>query len=179
MADVGTLETLRGLYEYHWWANRRLFDVAVGLGDEAVQRELGKHFSFPTLKATFVHIYGADFVWLTRWKGQTPERLPGDPDFPSLGVLRTRWDDLERSQREFIDGLGPGGLGRVVEFRSVAYPRPDGGAYRIPLWPLLQHVANHATHHRSEIATMVTMISGSPPATDLAVYYFRTQGFAG
>ena len=31
----------------------------------------------------------------------------------------------------------------------------------------LQHVANHATHHRSEIATMVTMLSGSPPDTGI------------
>jgi uncharacterized damage-inducible protein DinB len=179
MGEVSALETLRALYDYHWWANHRLFDVAVALGDEAAQRELGKHFSFPTLKATFAHIYGADFVWLMRWKGQMLERMPGDADVPSLAVLRSKWDDLEKSQREFIDGLRANDLGRIVEFRSVAYPRPDGGAYRIPLWPLLQHVPNHATHHRSEIATMITMISGSPPATDLALYYFRTQGFAG
>ena len=32
------------------------------------------------------------------------------------------------------------------------------------------HVPNHATHHRSEIATMLTMASGSPPDTGINSY---------
>jgi uncharacterized damage-inducible protein DinB len=36
---------------------------------------------------------------------------------------------------------------------------------------MLLHVPNHATHHRSEIATMLTMVSGSPPDTGLMSYY--------
>ena len=28
----------------------------------------------------------------------------------------------------------------------------------------------HATHHRSEIATMITLISGSPPDTGINTY---------
>jgi uncharacterized damage-inducible protein DinB len=31
-------------------------------------------------------------------------------------------------------------------------------------------VVNHATHHRSEAATMITLISGSPPDSGLALY---------
>jgi uncharacterized damage-inducible protein DinB len=31
-------------------------------------------------------------------------------------------------------------------------------------------VVNHATHHRSEAATMITLISGSPPDTGIATY---------
>ena len=38
------------------------------------------------------------------------------------------------------------------------------------LGALLLHVANHATHHRSEIATMITLISGSPPDTGINTY---------
>ena len=39
---------IRGLYDYHRWANRRLFDVAVALGEDAGTRDMGKQFSFPT-----------------------------------------------------------------------------------------------------------------------------------
>jgi uncharacterized damage-inducible protein DinB len=39
-------------------------------------------------------------------------------------------------------------------------------------------VVNHATHHRSEIATMLTAISGSPPATDMVVYQVMRSGQA-
>jgi uncharacterized damage-inducible protein DinB len=44
------------------------------------------------------------------------------------------------------------------------------------LWPLLQHVANHATHNRSEIATMITLISKSPPDTGVVTYHLVKSG---
>jgi len=179
MGDVTTLEMVRGLYDYHWWANRRLFDVAVGLGDTVCARDLGKQFSFPTLRGTFAHICGVDEAWLRRWKAVTAVRGPAEGDGATLRALRERWDEVEAEQAAFIGALTPTDLGRIVEFTSVVYPRPGGAPYHVPLWPLLQHVANHATHHRSEIATMLTMVHGSPPGTDLALYYFRAQGFAG
>ena len=62
---------IRELFDYHRWANRRLFDVAAGLG-EAATRDMGPQWSFPTLKGMFAHIYGADYIWLTRWTGSSP-----------------------------------------------------------------------------------------------------------
>ena len=155
---------IRDLYDYHRWANRRLFDVAAGLGD-AVTRDMGTHWSFPTLKGMFAHIYGADNVWLTRWKGSSPGRLLGDADFPTVADLRARWDALEAEQRAFVDGLGEADLAR-----PVAYKNTSGQEFRVALGPLLQHVVNHATHHRSEAATMITLISGSPPDTGVNTY---------
>src|SRR5438876_12172901 len=89
---------IRSLYDYHRWANRRLFDVASGLGD-AVTRDMGKHWSVPTLKGMFAHLYGSDFIWLSRWKGTSLARLPGDGDFATLADLRTTWDSFEGAQR--------------------------------------------------------------------------------
>jgi len=157
---------IQGLYEYHWWANRRLWDVAAALGEEVARRPVGGQFSFPTLKGMFAHIYGADWVWLQRWNGTSPAALPGDADFPSLAALRGRWDAVEAEQRGFVTALTAGDLERIVEFKTT-----DGRLDRLPLWALLQHVVNHATHHRSEVATMLTMVSGSPPPTDLVVYH--------
>ena len=104
---------IRELYDYHRWANRRLFDVAAGLGD-AVTRDMGAHWSFPTLKGMFAHIYGADNVWLTRWKGSSPGRLLGDADFPTVADLRA---PLGRAR-----GRAAGVRGRARGGR----PRPAG-----------------------------------------------------
>ena len=155
---------IRDLYDYHRWANRRLFDLAMGLGD-AVTRDMGAHWSFPTLKGMFAHIYGADNVWLTRWKGSSPGRLLGDADFPTMADLRARWDALEAEQGAFVDGLGEADLSRPVVYKNTS-----GQEFRVALGPLLQHVVNHATHHRSEAATMITLISGSPPDTGINTY---------
>jgi uncharacterized damage-inducible protein DinB len=158
-------ELIRGLYGYHHWANRRLFDVAVGLGDAAVARDMGKHWSVPTLKGMFAHIYGADTIWLTRWRGTSPSRIPGDADFASMADLRARWDALEADQRAFVDGLDEAGLSRVVSYKNT-----EGAQFGVELGALLQHVVNHATHHRSEAATMITLISGAPPDTGINTY---------
>lgn len=155
---------VRGLYDYHRWANRRLFDVAATLGPD-VDRDVGNQFSAPTVKGMLAHLYGADWIWLSRWNGTSPTRIPDGTDFPSLDDLRGRWDDLEGQQATFIASLTDADLEREVDFRDTA-----GRSQRLALGGLLQHVANHATHHRSEVATMLTMLRGSPPPTDLVVY---------
>jgi uncharacterized damage-inducible protein DinB len=157
-------ELIREQYEYHRWANRRLFDIAVGLGAEAT-RDMGKHWSFPTVKAMFAHLYAADAVWLARWKGSAPTRLAGDADFTSMSDLRQKWDALEAEQRAFVEGLKEGDLTRAVDYRNT-----EGASFRVALGALLLHVVNHATHHRSEVATMLTLISGSPPDTGINTY---------
>lgn len=156
---------IREHYDFHRWANRRLFDIAAGLGAEAVTRDMGKHWSFPTLKGMFSHIYGADRVWLARWKGESPARIYGDADFASIADLRAGWDALEAEQRVFVEGLAEGDLVRPLDYRNT-----EGAQFRVALGALLQHVVNHATHHRSEAATMITLISGSPPDTGINTY---------
>ena len=87
-------DLLRGLWAYHHWANRRLFDVTVRLGDEVASRDLGPQFSAPTIRGLFAHVYGAEAFWLSVWKGASLTALPGG-DITTLGELRRRWDDLE------------------------------------------------------------------------------------
>jgi uncharacterized damage-inducible protein DinB len=161
---------VRDLYDYHRWANRRLFDVAAALGEEACARELGAHFSVPTLRKMFAHLYAADSNWLQRWKGVSP---PGSPfiDMASMAELRSKQDALEVEQKAFVEALDEASLGRVIEYKNS-----QGQAFRQPLGVMLQHVANHATHHRSEVATMLTIISTSPPDTGINTWELLRTG---
>ncbi len=165
------MQALRSLWDYHWWANRRLFEAAATLGEETARKDVGKQFSLPTLKGMLAHIYGADALWLERWKGNPAPRLMSDADFPSMADLRVRWDAFEKEQRAFVEALTPLDRAGVVHYTDTR-----GNPYSSPLWQMLQHVPNHATHHRSEIATMLTTASGAPPPTDLIVYYRITSG---
>jgi uncharacterized damage-inducible protein DinB len=63
-----------------------------------------------------------------------------------------------------------GALGEADLARPVTYQNTQGEQFRVALGPLLQHVVNHATHHPSEAATMITLISGSPPDTGINTY---------
>ncbi|MGH7305544.1 MAG: DinB family protein [Candidatus Rokuibacteriota bacterium] len=159
-----SLELIGGLYDYHRWANRRLFDTAIAAGEDLVSRDVGKQFSYTTIRRMFGHLYGADRIWMARWTGGSLTAIPG-AEFATLASIRAPWDDVEREQRAFVEGLSEADLERVIQ-----YTNPEGKPFRAALGPLLQHVANHATHHRSEIATMLTMVKDSPPDTGLATY---------
>jgi len=161
---------VRDLYDYHRWANRRLYDFAAGLGEGTCARETGQQFSYPRVTRMFAHLYGADWIWLSRWKGTSPTAVPGD-ELTTMAIVREKWDALEAEQKAFVDELTEAELSRVVRFKNT-----EGKAYDAPLGQLLQHVANHATHHRSEIATMMTMLSGSPPDTGINTWILVRSG---
>jgi uncharacterized damage-inducible protein DinB len=157
------------LYAYHRWANRRLFDVASALGEETCRRDIGTQFSVPSLRRMLAHMYGADALWLARWKGQPTGALPGD--IGSMAALRKDWDALVAEQRAWVEALKPVDLGREVHYKDTA-----GNPYHTPLGILLTHVAAHGNHHRSEVATMLTMVSGSPPDTGVVMWHRTVTG---
>jgi len=165
-----SIDLVREYWAYHHWANRRLFDIVAALGEDAAGREIGKQFSEPSLRAMLVHMYGADWLWLETWRGRPPTVVRGDPTYGlairTLAELRTNWDELEREQRGFLADLGETDLWRLVDGRT-----PEGRVFSRPLGMLLLHVPTHAAHHRSELATMLTMTSGSPPDTGINSYY--------
>ncbi len=164
-----SVATIRTLYEHHWWANRTLLDATAKLGEAKATQSIGTQFSEPSLKRMFFHIFGVDGLWLARWQGVSPTSIPEEP--PTLAELDERWLTLEREQKTFIDGLRGPDLERVISYRLLS-----GKAYRQPLGLLVHHVPDHGTHHRSEIATMLTMVSGSPPGTGLARFIAIRSG---
>jgi uncharacterized damage-inducible protein DinB len=169
-----TVDELRTLFDYDRWANRRLWEAVAGLPPEATDREIGSQFSFPTLKGMLAHILGAHIVWLNRWQGESPASVPSGKDFPDLSALRARWDQAEGNVADFTARLSESYLGKNIQYRNI-----QGQAFALPLGPLMQHLTNHGTHHRSEVATMLTMLGVSPPPTDLVVYHLvRTAQMA-
>jgi uncharacterized damage-inducible protein DinB len=163
-----SLELIHGLYDYHRWANRRLFEIALERGEGAVERDMGPQWSFPSVRKMFAHIYGADAIWLGRWKSAPLPSFPGGD--LSMAALRTAWDAFEVQQRAYLDALSDADLRRELDYKNQ-----QGVPQRAPMWKLLQHVPNHATHHRSEINTMLTLISGSPADTGINSYILATS----
>ena len=153
---------IREYWAYHHWANRKLFEVTAALGEEAAGRPVGTQFS--------EHIYGADRFWLETWRDRPPAVVRGDPTYGlvigTLGELRRRWDELEADQRQFLGDLVETDLGRPLDGKT-----PEGRTYSRPLGMLLLHVPTHAAHHRSELATMLTMMSIASPDTGINSYY--------
>jgi len=165
-----TVDEARELFDYDRWANRRLWDVVSALPAGAADREIGAQFSFPTLTGMLAHILAAQIVWLSRWRGEPPSALPSVKDFPDLASLGDRWD-LGADLAAFVARLSEQDLARVVDYRNI-----QGQQFALPLAQQIRHLINHGTHHRSELATMLTILGVSPPPTDLVVFQLVTSG---
>lgn len=164
-------ETIRLLYDYNAWANHRLLDSCAGLGAEQFTRDLGS--SFRSVRDTLAHILWADWLWLERWHGRSPGPMPPAEQFPDLRSLRARWAEVERDLLQFVAGLAPPDLAQLSAYRTT-----KGIAVSNPLWQSLQHLANHGTYHRGQVAAMLRQSGVKPNFTDLIYFYRERAGQA-
>lgn len=160
------------LYEYNSWANRRILQACEPLTPEQFTKNLGS--SFPSLRDTLAHIYGAEWIWLERWNGRTPAGgLPAAADFPDLASLRARWEERERELNAFVSALTNERLNADVETRTL-----DGTRYAQPLWQMMQHLVNHGSYHRGQVTAMLRQLGQKGVSTDL-IRFYRERGAAG
>lgn len=153
----------RELYAYNRWANRRLLDAAADLPREALLRDLGA--SHGSVWGTLCHILWGEWLWFGRWLGMRTDAV-GPLEFPDLVALRGGWQELERERHEFLEGLTPADLER-----AISYENPPGTRWTYTLGQMLQHVVNHSTYHRGQVAALLRQLGRVPPPTDYLIYF--------
>lgn len=158
------VEDFHLLYHYNSWANHRTLDSCSGLTAEQFTRDLSS--SFCSVRDTLAHIYGAEWLWLERWHSRIPSALPTAADFPDLASLRARWAEHERNLDAYINSLTPSELQRNIKYRNT-----KGEPFEGPIWPMLQHVVNHSSYHRGQIATMLRQLGTKAVSTDLIAFH--------
>ncbi len=158
------------LYEYDRWANHRVLQAASTLTPGQFTRDLGG--SFPSVRDTLVHIVGSEWGWLTIWNEPAPtsafvtdlwsrlDALFVPNSFPDLAAVQVKWAEVEREQVDFVN--------RVTN-ESLASMLPVGTT-EISLAHLMQHLTNHSTYHRGQVALMMRQLASEPLATDFAMF---------
>ena len=159
-----TPEDVRQLFDYNAWANQRALDAAAQLSAEQFVKPLGSSFS--SVRDTLVHICGAEWIWLERFQGRSPSSIPDNSSVQSLAALREHWQPRAEGLLSFVNGLTQDDLDRVFEYKTINF-----GMYKNPLWQSLQHLANHGTYHRGQVATLLRQLGGKPILTDLMHFY--------
>ncbi|MGE0704619.1 MAG: DinB family protein [Vicinamibacterales bacterium] len=160
-----TLDELRELLNYHYWARDRVLSAAGALTQEQYLRDLGS--SFRSVRDTLVHTFGAEWNWYQRWQGISPTSLLPFDDYPDVDSLRTAWTAHEAKVRAFVEQQGGAAVDQVFEYRSLG-GIPSASRFG----HMVQHVVNHATYHRGQVTTMLRQLGASPPkAMDLIAYY--------
>ena len=159
-------EYFRMLFEYNRWANERLLQRAAELTEDEFHRDLG--LSMASVAGSLAHALSAETVWLARCRGESPSRLLGEADFPTIAVLQERWALQEEAMSGWLASLGEAELWGKVSYRTTG-----GEEQRQVLAYLLAHVVNHGTQFRAEAAVGLTRLGHSPGDIDLIVWLRR------
>lgn len=158
-----TRDDFRLLFEYNAWANLRAVEACGPLASEQFTRDMGS--SFPSIRDTLAHILGAEQIWLSRWRGDSPAAMPPAAS-RDLAALRDGFAKVDPSILDFVSGLAPADLERVLEYRNLS-----GKPMAEPFWQTLQHLANHGSYHRGQVITMLRQLGAKPVQTDLILFY--------
>ena len=165
-----TKDDIQLLFEYDRWANNRVFQAASTLSAEEFTRDLGG--SFRSVRDALVHIIGGEWGWLTIWREHSLssafvtdlwtrlDALFPPNAFPDVTAVQSRWAEVEREQIEFVDRVTNESLERMLPVRQT----------QISLANLMQHLANHSTYHRGQVALMMRQLAAQPLSTDFAMF---------
>jgi uncharacterized damage-inducible protein DinB len=161
MMDVAGIQEL---FRYNQWANDRAFEAASGLTPEEFTRDLGN--SYPSVRDTLTHVVWAEWIWLQRWKGTSPQDRFNAAEFPHVHTLTSRWLELKAEQGAFVEAVTGERLHAVLTYVNL-----QGQNYRYALWRQMYHVVNHSTYHRGQLTTMLRQLGRVPVPTDFLVFH--------
>ena len=155
------LVLVRSQVDDNCWVNRLMLDLVEQVPPERMREQFGG--GFDTIHGTVSHILRADLHYYARWTGkpQNPWR-----DDATIAGMRAQWVAHLPDRNAFVLGLTPERLAAPLH-----YTTRDGSSYDLPLWQVMLQLVNHGTHHRAELADMLTRVGLAPPPTDLIVFY--------
>ncbi|WP_246663919.1 DinB family protein [Phyllobacterium sp. SYP-B3895] len=153
-------EHFKRLAYYNKWANTRIYDAAARLDSEDYYAD--RRAFFRSVHGTLNHILAIDKLWFGR--------ITGNPYIPpSLDViLHDNLADLRATRDAFdnhiIDVIGDLGEDRVTGvFRWTTM---EGAPYASTLDRCLTQNFNHQTHHRGQVHTLLSQLTGNAPPLD-------------
>ena len=154
-----TIKSLIDHYaDYDRWANIRSIDRLKRETDEMLDRPIPS--SFPSLRATILHIRDAENAWYCRLT-HTSMTWPAEADRSVDNLLK-----YTIRLRDLVHGYTDVDLQGMVTYHDL-----KGNPHVQARWQLLMHCFNHSTQHRGQLITMMrTLGLDDIPANDLIVY---------
>jgi len=165
-------EEMRELLAFNTWANQRILGAAGALTREQFTQQIVS--SFRSVQETLQHIAGAEWAWMERVRGRSPEKMPVAPEIRDLQTLEGLWTPLWCLMEDYARGLTQESLDEVVDYKTFSF-----GDARSPRWQMLQHMVNHGTYHRGQVITMLRQLGAKSVGTDMILFYRERAAVAG
>ncbi|HEY3079898.1 MAG TPA: DinB family protein [Chloroflexota bacterium] len=141
------------LYRHNLWANLRTADACAGLSD--AQLDATVHGTAGSIRATLLHIAGAEQRYVNLLGGPPlAQRLHERDGWPGFEAFRT---GLQQSGQALV------GIAATADPARVLTATYQGNVQSLPISTVMIQVINHATEHRSHVATILTQQGVEPP----------------
>ena len=154
---------IQRMMDYHHWASDRIHEA---LGD-VTAAELDKQWggSFGNGRALLRHVVGVEWLWLTRWLGESPTALPEYPPTASAKDFRAEWEKTKAKQADFVRRADAAKLGGKLNYKNF-----KGEDISLVLGDTMAHVVNHGTYHRGQLTHLLRDLGRKPQDTDFFVF---------
>jgi uncharacterized damage-inducible protein DinB len=158
-----SVEDLREHVSYSAWASQRLVHAASELSEAELLRDF--QTSDRSVLGTLVHTFAADRLWLARLQRAPRQQYSSEADY-RLAVLQNEWPEVYRQWDELLKGFSDD-----EAWADLTYQDMRGNTWTQPIWQLVMHVVNHATHHRGQASGFLRTMGRVPPVLDLVAFY--------
>ncbi len=162
-----TLQEIKLLHAYDAWANNRVFDAVAGLPADQYLRDLKA--SHGSIHGTLTHLVAAQKIWLSRFVGKPDASLVTADQVPTLADLRQLWEKVGYDLAQFLGTMTDRKLAETFAMTTTS-----GKQFTHTYGQAFQHVVNHSSYHRGQVAAMMRQVGGVPPNTDLIRFYRET-----
>lgn len=158
------------LYEYHFWANEKVFQRLREVPQEVCDQEIPS--VFPTIAKTLKPMLKNDHVWLLAMQGYSYEnvgktigQLSQELEGKNLIELHAGFAEAAGKFRDF--------LSRIDLDAVSSYSHPALGTIQVPYSEIVRHVVNHGTYHRGNISAMLRQMGHAGASHDYIYFLFE------
>lgn len=158
-------------YNYHRWANNRIFGHLKSLPEDVYHQEIKSIFS--SIQEVLAHMYLVDGMWLSVMSGDSfsktmeiiNELNEKDASRRNLKGMQHLHEEIYALYQEFLnthDDLD----------KNISIEHPEYGKLETPVSDLVKHVVNHGTYHRGNITAMLRQQGHAGIPTDYIFYLY-------
>ena len=149
---------------YNYWANQKIFEMLNSLPQEKQKQQLAS--SFPTIKATLLHMWDASSAWWQRIKLQERLVLPSENFQGTVAELTQQMLQQDQLYADWNQNATDAALDHVIQ-----YYNSKKEYFKQPVWQVMLHAFNHSTYHRGQLVTMLRQLGIEKiPQTDFVVF---------
>lgn len=132
---------------YNIWANNLIINNLLAIDDELLFKEMVG--SYPTIRATILHIWFAELGWLSRLNGNGWNASKATSFTGSNKELFKEWQNTSKEFKTFV-------VNSSLEKEIIFEHKEE--KFSIPSRELVQTVCNHGSYHRGQIVMMLRQL---------------------